>query len=506
MSDRHRHSKRRQDILMKKQRRISDRHSKRRQEILMKKRRALSKRINIDEFFSKKYLQNSSQKRRIIQKTPSLRLNLYNEIDNFLNKYFTNNIQCLDKCDPVSRKKNGGYCLRDFFIKIKQIGTRSAYGKVFVSCINADLIFKDYPTQCLTICSVLEYYKDLPPRLIDECKGEYKHEPLLIALKLQALNEIEVSDIQYCQSHTKTKNYTPWNVRRFCKTEMWREIRATQLLSLLIKYGICPNVPIIYRVYLCDKCTEQAGELTLFPSKSLKIEKVKCLIIVNELSNGDFKTWMKSKRSENEWFMAYFQIFMGVLAMQLNFGMVHYDFHWGNQLWSIVNQEYWQYNLYSYNNIFLKSFIVPTMGSLFKIWDLGKVKSDVGLGEDYTTHRKIEAVNGIPVPQYFNDVVLILRAALEWSGSNETVEAPPVIKKWANYSMRYIYDRMKNGEGNIPDDFASVIIKIFKPNSLKVSGYKGSLDLSPNQKVNVTQEWDIRRSATIVKLADTFDA
>ena len=407
-----------------------------------------------------------SVKTKIIQSSASMRWELFEEISKQLDFYLSDkNIQCFNSCGDLNRFKGKkkrkelfkGYkgkeeiCLRDFFYNLKQFGTPSEFGVVYVACLNGLLFSKKFKlnikeSRCLTICDLYnKYKKPLPQNFKDDCKPTSINinNPLEVAIKLQILNPNEISDIQTIQTDKLKKGdfninqiSCPWNDPIMCRTSLWREIRATKLISLLLKYRICPNVPILYKVYLCDTCGVDSYNKVTLREEEIKEDKA-CVIIINELSDGDFKQWMKTPRSGLDWLSAYFQIFMGLVSMQLNFNMVHYDFHWGNQLWSKIEEDQtFAYHIYDTNNKFIQTFLIPMQGNLFKIWDLGAVKSDIGLGED--PHDIVNYRQNLGNGQFFNDALHILEAAISWGGYSGTVRAPYEIILWAYNVKKYI--------------------------------------------------------------------
>jgi hypothetical protein len=123
------------------------------------------------------------------------------------------------------------------------------------------------------------------------------------------------------------------------------EIISNTLLNQLVFQKICPNFPINYNWdYTNNK-----------------------MFLFNELASyGDFDTWMRGNRTNEEWFNAFFQIMIGLLAMKRYFNMLHTDFHVGNILVQKVKKGgYWIYKLDN------KRYIVPNLGYVFLIADFG---------------------------------------------------------------------------------------------------------------------------------------
>jgi hypothetical protein len=512
---------------------------------------------------------SESYKRKVIQTSTELRLGFFSIIQQLLDKHLKSNIQCLSETDLSRLSKNfkGPYYLRDFFINMKRIGTPSAYGIVFVACINANMI-NHVGNKCFTICEAFRKYPGLPQEFLEECQQkDQKLEPLQVAVKLQSLSAnyghvhedaqellVQHEDVAMLElgailggihigrdeTDSGVLNVCPWDDRESCETEMFREIRSTRLLTLLLRYGVCPNVPILYQVYLCDSCgRSKDGKVTINEKEIVK--KDPCAIIINELSNGDLKTWMKTSRTEEEWVGAIFQIFMGLLGMQLNFGMVHYDFHWGNQLWSKVVNEPWLYNIFDIYGNYLESFMVPTYGNLFKIWDMGKVEAQIGLGRDFTDNRTRNIQrwgNNKPVGKYFNDAIYILRLisyAKPTKQEPDMKKPPQGVLNWIQHSLDYFHNLDITDEGNgstDPSNFANLITEMFryenmkkgmvnppnlsvKKHSRKVPRVKRSKAERHKKTKTITvitdsysnlaaQTWNVKQNPEVIRLAKTF--
>jgi len=183
------------------------------------------------------------------------------------------------------------------------------------------------------------------------------------------------------------------------------EITAMTLLNELVLQGICPNLPLMFRYFICDTCdlvnkalmnrdvawtreyqkvynkTHPTEEL-YSPTIGDVQEKIKeldeplknpCIVVVNELANGgDLQDWLpkvaETIRPEEVQSMA-FQIIAGLYAMKKYFNMRHFDLHSGNVL--IHNLPHKDGVLkYHIDDV---DYYVPTYGRLFVIWDFGRV-------------------------------------------------------------------------------------------------------------------------------------
>ncbi len=196
---------------------------------------------------------------------------------------------------------------------IKRIGTPSVYGEVFSAC---------YPL---------------------DCKGE-------IALKKIALtpSDIKLMNNQYDDEALKS-------------SLAWREVNSIKLVNSLVTKNICPSFPMIYGVYFCQSCK--------FENTMLQHRPDECLLIPNELANGDLKYLIKEQKlTKRQMTDAYFQIFVAIYCIQKYFSMIHNDLHWGNVLFHKIN--YGGYIKYIINN---KEYVVRNPGYLMILWDFGLV-------------------------------------------------------------------------------------------------------------------------------------
>lgn len=486
----------------------------------------------------------------LIQSSPYTRYCIYKTIRDTLNKHFKHNIQCFNSNNKkITHKdvKSGDITLGDVLPVFRRIGSPSAYGVIYLACVNKLILSERHRKKygkgdadhCMDKCEMINFGKNCVKKAINLRKKDSnhqrvvkkcaswgrKHEKFLLAVKLQSLTSNEIKDLQKI---IKINKYIdPWNSKSLLSSLMWREIRATKLITKFIEYSICPNVPILYENYLCNNCgVTKDNKVTVYPEEAKKSKP--CIVIVNELSSGDFKSWTETKRDESAWLSAYFQIFAGIIAMQLNFGMIHYDFHWGNQLYSDVADDYYLYNLYDTNDKLVESFAVPTRGSLFKLWDFGMVYAEHGL-KGVEINLKTRQVTTKHI--WFNDIVHILNAAIYWAGSQGTKPAPKTIKIWAENCIAYIENEFinnKNKRSNKKNknknkkknnyrinDVVTFIQKVFSEEALNFVGItdaksffvikkrKKSNVLTENGRVrNCTQEWNLKRNKKLRKEAN----
>jgi len=176
---------------------------------------------------------------------------------------------------------------------------------------------------------------------------------------------------------------------KWTKYEVYAEIVCLQLVTFLVREGVCPNLPMFFAYFPCENCTftndvvnsnyksiqQQISYRTGMSRKKqtastsiIQRPPKNCILMLNELaSGGDFKHWCTSaSRSLEEWMCAYFQIFMGLAAIQKYYNMTHFDLHIGNVLvHNIPSGGYWLYTLNG------RDYHLPNLGFLFVIWDFG---------------------------------------------------------------------------------------------------------------------------------------
>lgn len=198
-------------------------------------------------------------------------------------------------------------------IKIdKRIGTDSSYGEAFSAC---------YP-------SAKECKNPIAIKKIPLTNRNYSYENPLKSLKI--LN----------------------------KSEIWAELYFSRLVSSLIEEGVVPHVPRYYTHYICDSC--------IFENEKLSKTFNKCIILPNDLADGDLKYFLTSKDyTVKTLVQSYIQIFLGILAINLYFKMDHNDLHYGNVLFKKVEKGVNRYTLDS------KTYYIPNNGLLFYLWDFG---------------------------------------------------------------------------------------------------------------------------------------
>ncbi len=142
----------------------------------------------------------------------------------------------------------------------------------------------------------------------------------------------------------------------------WSEMTAYMLCTILVMSNVCPNLPVLYKYFWCPSCK--------FVNKAIKGKATRpCLLVVNELANGDLKMYLEKK--PEIWTpglvdSCVFQIAAGLYALEKYYGMTHNDLHYGNILvHEIPAGGYWHYKIHG------KHYYVPNLGYLFLLWDFG---------------------------------------------------------------------------------------------------------------------------------------
>lgn len=147
-----------------------------------------------------------------------------------------------------------------------------------------------------------------------------------------------------------------------------QELRIMQQCTKLVEQGVCPNLPIVYKHWICDDCFYWNPKL-----KKKGVPK-RCLMVANELSTGgDLKHWMLKTHSQVAWQSCIFQILAGLVAFHNVLGYQHDDMHHGNVLYDVVKPGgYWHYRfLTSKTKKGAIDMWIPNTGQLWKLWDFG---------------------------------------------------------------------------------------------------------------------------------------
>jgi hypothetical protein len=157
------------------------------------------------------------------------------------------------------------------------------------------------------------------------------------------------------------------------------ELISLRLCQKLVIDKICPNLPLLINHFECNDC--------LFKNKRLKqLSKKNCYIYLMDFVNGGtLWNWGEKKRSTAEWYNMYFQVFVGLYALQKYFNMSHHDLHPDNiMFYSIQPGGYWKYIIDD------NTYYLPNLGFIFILWDFS-----FGLIPTYTLDVNLETIENI---------------------------------------------------------------------------------------------------------------
>lgn len=159
-----------------------------------------------------------------------------------------------------------------------------------------------------------------------------------------------------------------WSVK-----EVVKEIRILDALCSLVERHISQNVPLTFDTLVCFNCRYAN------PSLRNKDAPTSCVVIPNELADGDLLHWMTSQHSPDEWKSCIFQVISGLSAAQEHLGIIHADLHDGNMLFTNVSPGgYWHYRfVVDGRSSETYDYYVPNAGQLWKLWDFGQSKMRV---------------------------------------------------------------------------------------------------------------------------------
>ena len=320
----------------------------------------------------------------------------------------------------VCLNKKGNINLLDYFKKIERIGSKSKFGDVYKLClINKDILKKN------------ENFKS---SLITRNKNKIKLSKLLkgscVSVKLIPLEE----DSFYNKENTKY--------------DVWREIKAMELVTKLVRKWNCQNFSMMYGYFVCNNCSYNNPEL----ASSSKM----CLLVVTELSHSDLKNWLierdeiitKSKQSTdlmtgirytnliNEWYNIFFQIFSSIYLLQKKHQLIHNDLHWGNILIDKIKAGgYWVYII---NGI---TYYLPNLGFIIKISDFGKCTSITNFQFNQKDMRDMNKilVNNKSVYQYNKSIdIKKISNIYNWINSSADIKNKEILPKEFYYLLQII--------------------------------------------------------------------
>lgn len=215
---------------------------------------------------------------------------------------------------------------------------------------------------------------------------------------------------------------------------IWREIFLLLLLNKLLNKRITPHFPYFFNYHFSFDNDN--------PEKSDRPHVYLC----QEKFDGDLKTWAKTKRSTDDWFSCFFQIFFAIFTLQKCIGITHNDLHWGNILvkkWK--HPIHWTYRI-DKNEFY--SF--PNQKFLFVLCDFGSAQFDSFLMTGSSNSLK--------------DYRRIIQNIFRWM--NQTPSGP----------LQSFIDRVRNSEMKTMQDILYQIIRPYLQNNTTV--YPHLFDLS----------------------------
>lgn len=157
----------------------------------------------------------------------------------------------------------------------------------------------------------------------------------------------------------------PLNIKIINSSPSLSEYYILELITKLVKNHICPNFPVTYNYYICNKCKYTNPNIIKFnPNYDA------CMLIITELANGSLshmfrnnKNILKSKTIK----IIYLQIYLGLYCLRKYYNIYHNDLHIGNVLYKKIPKKK-KYIRYIINN---EKYNIPNIGYIMLIWDFG---------------------------------------------------------------------------------------------------------------------------------------
>lgn len=171
----------------------------------------------------------------------------------------------------------------------------------------------------------------------------------------------------------------PQNQNDYYKYKIWKELLILEKCrNIIFEPHSIPNLPMLYSWNMCDK-----NKVDNFVNKNIlaAAEKRKdtdeygqrLAILWSELADKNLHTWLlQQMKAQQEDIIAQidnmlFAILVGLISLEINMDLVHFDLHVGNVL--VVeglehkSGEYWKYTYKNHN------YYIPNIGTMFYIWD-----------------------------------------------------------------------------------------------------------------------------------------
>jgi hypothetical protein len=161
-----------------------------------------------------------------------------------------------------------------------------------------------------------------------------------------------------------------------------KEIKLLKEVSNEILNKRCPHFPILYSALRCNNffnfertsyikseneeiTKEQIENIKNYPEIIKRNKKKQFYFILNELANGDLKTFIEKYQNDYNLLMnAFIQIYISIMFFYQKTKHFHNDAHWGNFLYHKVKA-----GGYYHYNIFGEDYYVENLGFLWIIWD-----------------------------------------------------------------------------------------------------------------------------------------
>jgi hypothetical protein len=227
----------------------------------------------------------------------------------------------LGRVDCVNKhtKKFGG-----FIHLIRMIGSASNNGETWKACVSSsssqaqdEYADNDYhidDPQCTQPGSFPIALKKMPMRIIKKEKGKK-------FIRFTHSVEYPVDPV-----NTPKRDRLNWYTPAALEHEVWVEILVLEISREMIKQYICPNLPLMYDLAYCPNGCD-------YSNPELKEEGASCLLIANQLAQGDLRSWIGARpRSMDEWKIMIYDNLNGLAALWIYCKAVHYDIHHQNGL------------------------------------------------------------------------------------------------------------------------------------------------------------------------------
>lgn len=175
--------------------------------------------------------------------------------------------------------------------------------------------------------------------------------------------------------------------------------------DLFVKYVIenkSPHFPIIYKSNICTKCHYDN------PTSRHLNENENCITILNELANGDLKSFLSEKHTSYEIVSIFGQLLMANFALEKE-SLVHHDMHWGNFLYHNVKEykgKYLHYKIgytsFITNKREIHDVYIKNNGIMFIAWDFSDMKHNNYIHENlHTDVYRIFHINNFAIESGF---------------------------------------------------------------------------------------------------------